>query len=445
MQFDYNYPKIIKIATKHMVMKVLITLFFILTYNIALTQTKTEINDIIIHSLTPINNLEDLNLKDLNRFVIGLDTMQIIGIGEATHSTKEFIDIRSDLSKILIREKGFKTIFTESSFGDTYEFDRLLNTEVKNIDSLMKERLFSIYQTEEYRNFFSWIQEYNSNVSEKNKVRIVGIDFALIAATANILKKELKSHSIFIDVCDTVLKQASFQDSIWVNMNKKDFKYNMKDVVVNGVYMFSNLQKIKKLAADNGIHLSTLTKKCIMNIESAAEPFYSPQLKRPARSRDELMSQFINEELKVNNSLSIIWAHNAHIAYLPVKGGAGGMGQFIKKEHPGYFSLATGTAFGSYNATLDKFNNNHNVFAPYSLNKPIKGSWEDAFGQVEYNSFYFNFDRLRNKSFANSLRFRVIGYGVQAADDGDYTRSPINDLFDGLIFIKTTNEAKILN
>jgi len=49
-------------------------------------------------------------------------------IGEASHGTQEFYHHRAEISKLLIKEKGFNAIFLEADWPDTH----LVNEYVQN-------------------------------------------------------------------------------------------------------------------------------------------------------------------------------------------------------------------------------------------------------------------------------------------------------------------------
>ena len=122
------------------------------------------------------------------------------------------------------------------------------------------------------------------------------------------------------------------------------------------------------------------------------------------------------------------------------------MGGYLKKSQPQYFSLATGTARGDYNATTDRFINNNNKFLAYALNKPARDSWEFSLDQSSgVDMFYLNLEALKGNDYKDSLKFRLIGYGTQSSPEREYTKLSIEKLFDGLIFIKMTSAPRILD
>ena len=49
---------------------------------------------------------------------------EIVLLGECTHGTEEFYEIRSDISKNLIMDYGYRVIFIEAEWPDVYRVNR---------------------------------------------------------------------------------------------------------------------------------------------------------------------------------------------------------------------------------------------------------------------------------------------------------------------------------
>ncbi len=75
--------------------------------------------------------MTDLNYTLLNDFSQGLDLLldrigesQFVLLGEASHGTSEFYKWRSEISKCLIKEKGFSFIAVEGDWPDCFEVNK---------------------------------------------------------------------------------------------------------------------------------------------------------------------------------------------------------------------------------------------------------------------------------------------------------------------------------
>ena len=108
--------------------------------------------------------------KTLQPLIDLIGEKKIVAIGEDTHGTSDYYQMREAITKKLILEKGFNVVVLENPYDDIEKFVEDIDT--RNINNLMREHLFSIYQTEEMKSFLRW---YNSN-DIKNRVKFKGSD-----------------------------------------------------------------------------------------------------------------------------------------------------------------------------------------------------------------------------------------------------------------------------
>lgn len=84
----------------------------------------------------------DSIISGLDSLLNTLENKKIVAIGESTHGTAEFYQLREIITKKLIQEKGFNTIVLESPYDDIELLNKKLLT--NPLDSLIKKHLFSI-------------------------------------------------------------------------------------------------------------------------------------------------------------------------------------------------------------------------------------------------------------------------------------------------------------
>jgi len=112
-----------------------------------------------------------------------IEDAEFVLIGESTHGTQEFYQIRAELTKKLIEEKSFDAIAIEGDWPDTYN----INNYVKdNSNAIMKSSLESLsgfqrFPTWMWRNkvvldFIYWLRNYNNNLSDNEKIGFYGLD-----------------------------------------------------------------------------------------------------------------------------------------------------------------------------------------------------------------------------------------------------------------------------
>ncbi|MGL4581719.1 MAG: erythromycin esterase family protein, partial [Flavobacterium sp.] len=92
--------------------------------------------------------------KGFTPIINALKDNTIVALGEGTHGTKEFNDIRIELIKDLVTNHNFRIIAFENAYGDTYMINQVINS-TGDLQKTMKENLVSVWQTKEIENLFS--------------------------------------------------------------------------------------------------------------------------------------------------------------------------------------------------------------------------------------------------------------------------------------------------
>lgn len=390
--------------------------------------------------ITPLNLANQKKLKmQLLSIITELGNKRIVGLGEGTHGTKEFNDIRISIIKELISKKGFTKICFENPFGDSHYLNEIINSK-QDIRDGLKKYAISIWQTEEIENFLLWLRAYN--YSHKTKVEFTGIDFNYITNSAKIIKANIGSNNILSEKVNSLLLCTSYQDSLWEMQNDTAAKINFDDVLKNGFRGYQLVESIDSLIKANDISIDFLTKRALLNCKHGFDMLYYGKLQKEGTSRDRLMADIVSFNAIENpNPKIIVWAHAGHTAYKPVYKGdnGGGMGGFLRERFGNlYYTIGTTTANGTYSATKDGIDTRSNKFNSYTLTKPLDNSWEALFSKNTTETFFFPLDN-RNV-ILSKLKWRPIGYLPETISN--YTEEVLlSEYFDALIFIKNTTAS----
>ncbi|RXM66811.1 erythromycin esterase family protein [Chryseobacterium sp. CH1] len=144
-------------------------------------------------------------VKDISEH---LKTHTIVGLGEGTHGTKEFNEIRSEVSKQLLSKNDFKIIAFESAYGDASFLNEAVNSDV-DLNNALKKYITSIWQTKEIYDLLTWIREYNK--SHKDKVIISGFDTDVLTNSAEILKKTMNLGKEYTEIANEIGKKPPYR------------------------------------------------------------------------------------------------------------------------------------------------------------------------------------------------------------------------------------------
>ena len=116
-------------------------------------------------------------------------------IGEASHGTHEFYRVRAEITKRLIREKGFVGIAVEADWPDAYRVNRFVRGASDDADAEQALTGFKRFPQWMWRNadvldFVGWLRTYNDGrAASEPKVGFYGLDlYSMHASMAAVLE-----------------------------------------------------------------------------------------------------------------------------------------------------------------------------------------------------------------------------------------------------------------
>lgn len=112
-----------------------------------------------------------LDTSTYEKILEKIGNAQIVLLGEATHGTHEFYDIRSEITKKLITEKNFNAIAIEGDWPDAYNINTYINNQrFNNAEEAL--RSFNQFPTWMWQNIpilelTKWLQKFNQEKKSK--------------------------------------------------------------------------------------------------------------------------------------------------------------------------------------------------------------------------------------------------------------------------------------
>src|SRR5687768_6723796 len=109
------------------------------------------------------------NAADFDILLDRIGDARFVLLGEASHGTHEFYRIRAELTKRLIREKGFTAIAAEADWPDSYRVNRYLRGAGPDGDATEALGDFRRFPQWMWRNadildLVGWLREHNDQL-----------------------------------------------------------------------------------------------------------------------------------------------------------------------------------------------------------------------------------------------------------------------------------------
>lgn len=118
-------------------------------------------------------------------------------IGEASHGTHEFYRIRAEITKRLIREKGFTSVAVEADWPDAYRVNRYVRGGGADADATEALGGFHRFPQWMWRNadvldFIGWLRAHNDGVPAFERAGFYGLDLYALSASMQAVLEYLR-------------------------------------------------------------------------------------------------------------------------------------------------------------------------------------------------------------------------------------------------------------
>ena len=386
------------------------------------------------------NTLKDR--ADLDPLIDKIKDKAVVMLGEATHGTGDFYQWRAEISKILIREHGFKFIAVEGDWPDAQRVSRYIRFDegLSARKVLMQNHRWPtwLWANEETANFVEWLKNYETP--------FYGLDlysfFESVEAAGNFLKQNYPEYKSLVKSLNECL---SVYDSDGVNYARSLVHY--PDGCHRGILnMFTELHKLR-LQNHNDEEIFDAYQNAL--VAHGGEEYYRTMLHGDERSwniRDRHMMKTLTHLLEKHEK-GIVWAHNTHIgdyrATDMAKYGMVNLGG-LAREQLGDTAVSL-VGFGTYQGR---------VVASYSwdgkelilpLPPAIEGSYEYYFHKVakekKSNGLFVLMDKAKKDHPLNeSGGHRAVGvvYDPQHQPERQFVKTKLASRYDAFIFIDRT-------
>ena len=112
---------------------------------------------------------------------------RIVELGEATHGTREFFQLKHRMIEFLASEKGFTIFSIEANMPEAYRLNDYVLNGIGDPKQLLKGMYFWTWNTEEVLDMILWMREFNQ--SGKGRIEFTGFDMQTPNVSMEIVRK----------------------------------------------------------------------------------------------------------------------------------------------------------------------------------------------------------------------------------------------------------------
>jgi erythromycin esterase len=419
-------------------------------------------NAIPLKSVTAGSGFADLEpLKKI------LKDVRIVGLGEATHGSREFFQFKHRMVEFLVREMGFRVFALEASYAACYNINEYVMGRADDGAKALESQGFWTWNTEEVRAMLDWMRAYNASVPSDRKVKFVGYD----------LQVNERAHEVVLAYLRKVAPErvAAFAALPPPSPTINAAVEPTLEGLVAGILGNSDTGKAEAMARLTDIRARynellgflVLNEKRLARASSAAEfadalqharliaqylESYAGDPTRLFTSRDDYMAENIERLMRGEpaGTRMIVWAHNGHISAGDEEGRYPHMGWHLRKTFADeYYALGFSFNRGSFQSR----DRDPNASKPLALTRftvgpADEGSIDWIFAQTGIPNFIIDFRSTRKTKtvdqwIAAPSRTRSIGSMYANGPERIwYAPLTITEEFDGLVFFDTVSRAR---
>jgi erythromycin esterase len=359
---------------------------------------------------------------DLRPLKILLANARVVSLGEGTHGTSEFFQMKHRLLEYLATEMGFNYFSIEANMPEAERVNQYVLTGVGDPRKLLQGLYFWTWNTQEVLDMIEWMRAFNA--SGKGPVQFTGFDLQYSAvAAANARAFLSKAEPGYVATADSAFARVAAAE--------KSRQPAPGDVeAAQAVY--------DHFVERRGDYLSRFPAQEVdWAVQNARVVLQDVQQITGIVSRDESMAEnagWILDHAPAGSKI-VLWAHNGHVSKEP-----GAMGSYLARRY-GTSMYVLGFSFGEgrYNAIGPQ------GLRDYEALPPVQGSLETLFEATRLPRFILDvrnpgggepgtwLNKPQNFRSLGAVAFRCAFYPIVTSK-----------VYDGLIWINPTSPSALL-
>jgi erythromycin esterase len=373
--------------------------------------------------------------------------VRVVGLGEATHGTREFFQLKHRMFEYLVSELGFTVFTLEANFTEAFAVDHYVLTGEGDPARALAGLYFWTWNTEEVLELIRWMRAYNADPNHPRKLRFYGMDSQLSPGPAQAL----------LDYLAQVDPAYRAEVEPWLTrlLDLGELNGGMPDeATVRAASYITPVRELRaRLEAQREPYVQALGEEAYVMISRHARTLEHSvvQSSLTGTLRAERRDEFAMENLRWildregPGAKMAIWAHNAHLMrnngkYTPT-------GALLKAElGDAFYMFRLAFNQGEFRAVLVATDGTSQGLQTHRIDAAPKESFEAALAATKLPQLALDLRAApTDGAVARYLDQRLPMREIGAAYTPGYpylTELKPRTTFDGVLFVNTTTATR---
>jgi erythromycin esterase-like protein len=347
--------------------------------------------------------------EDYDPLLEAIGDAHCVMLGEASHGTHEFYKERAEITKRLIREKGFNAVAVEADWPDAYRINHYVRGRAR--DSTAMEALgdFQRFPAWMWRNsvvldFVGWLRAHNDPLAPESKTGFYGLDLYSLYSSINEVIRYLEK--VDPNEANRARERYACFDHFGADPQAYGFLSGRGNAITCEEEVIRQLGELQRRALEYARRDGRIAEDEFFQAEQNArvaknaEEYYRAMYRGRVSTwnlRDQHMAETVDELFRHlrkqgRDPKVVLWAHNSHLgdarATQMADIGELNVGQLMKEKfgHEVY-----GIGFTTYSGTVSAAANWGAPVERKRLRRALPGSYEALFHELEIPRFLLEF------------------------------------------------------
>lgn len=380
---------------------------------------------------------------DLAAFGKAVGDARMVALGEATHGTREFFQLKHRLLEYLVDEKGFTVFALEANWPESLAVDRYIKTGEGSAKAALAGMYFWTWNTEEVLGLIEWMRSYNQAPGKHPILTFTSFDMQMAHVAGRMALEYLGRYA----PDDVEAAAATYTEAQMLETRRAQIYDDQAKALADQAAAVVKLFDLKRTA----LTAASSPEAWRDARQAAAIVYQSCTMRIPGKGpayRGEAMAGNVEWLRQVHpNEKIVLWAHNTHVRFGAGSDSVKSLGARLRERY-GKQMYVVGFAFyyGRLRA-VGVENGKATALSVYNVPPSPEGSGDAILSAAGMPLFFLDMGNLpASGSLARWLSgphlFHNVGANwVVGNADSNLEPEALSKLYDGLIFVEESHAA----